>query len=77
VATERPGNFVNRGISEGAVVSNSRNLLKWNASDPEGGELTYRLYVGETPDKMNLMYEGKNNCSELKSLNSAKDITGR
>lgn len=72
VVTGSPQNVANTGIEEGANVSNSKITFSWNASDPDGGKLNYKLYLGENPDNLALVYEGENPNIELKSLDYGK-----
>jgi len=66
--TERPIGFVNNGLSDNAFVSNGLLTLKWLAQDPEGSNVTYRLFFGKDSSSLSQIYEGPLTEFTLKSL---------
>jgi len=68
VVTSRPTPVVDKGLGNGAVTSNGKITLKWSATDPNGGALTYQLYFGKSTNNMQMAYQGLNTSFELDTL---------
>lgn len=66
--SRRPQNIENKGIAEQSIVSNAKIVLKWDASDPEGSGLNYKLYVGNDPNNLPVLYEGTTAYYEITGL---------
>ncbi|OGS10396.1 MAG: hypothetical protein A2339_04025 [Elusimicrobia bacterium RIFOXYB12_FULL_50_12] len=73
VVSKRPRNIESISLSKDAVISNAKLLISWQAQDPQGAELTYKLYLGKSPETMTLLYEGTTACYEICELLYAQD----
>lgn len=73
VVAARPQNVENKGAADSSVVSNGKVVFKWDAQSVEESGLTYKLYVGDSPDNLKLVYEGTDSSYEAKSLDSGKN----
>ncbi|MHB9154538.1 MAG: fibronectin type III domain-containing protein [Endomicrobiales bacterium] len=68
ITAERPAACTNSGITDASFVSNARIPLKWNSGDGAMDEISYKLFLGTTPDELHLVYEGTAPRFELSSL---------
>ncbi len=71
VVTRRPAYIANLGAKDKTVTSTARVLLRWAASDPEGGVLSYKLYLGKEQSSLALHYQGSETSCELTNLDCA------
>lgn len=70
VVTTRPAVCVSCSLQDGEVLSNARIMFRWTAG--ADSSITYRLYVGETPQTLAIMYQGGGTSFECSSLSYGK-----
>jgi hypothetical protein len=55
-------------LSGARPLANGRITLKWKSSDPDGGGLSYRVYLGPDQYSMDLVYEGEEPFCDIDAL---------
>lgn len=58
-----PDNFEN-----GSTRLSGKVMLEWKGHDPDGGELSFKVYLGNDPNNLQVTYEGESSSYELSSL---------